>query len=410
MSLSFYGKRPGPGMRLDKLSMQFSMHETDWAGAALEAYERLIYDAARATDPVHPGRGHRAALGDQPAAPRQPAAGAALPTGHVGPEPDPPADRAVRLAAAVRAARGATPTPWVRDTRGDEAVCRWARSRSRAPLLLYRRLMEKFSDADLSGSQFEHVRLKDSRFDQVDLTGATFRSVGVLDAEFVGTAFHRVRMRGVELCDVEISGEILRLTVNGVDVGPLVEAELDRRDPERAKLRPTDPAGFREAWDLNERRWQATVDRAGGCHRGCSTSRSTTSGRSSRRCGTWPSRRTAGSVVPSSATPRRGTRSSCRGTRCRTRRASLVTDRLGRRSTRRWSCARPDGRRSSLPGRADRRGPGGGHHARRGTGLAGADSYPVRECLLTVLSEEYYHRLFAERDLAVLEARRADAS
>jgi len=47
MSLSFYGKRPGPGMRLDKLSMQFAMHETNWAGAVLEAYERLIYDAAR---------------------------------------------------------------------------------------------------------------------------------------------------------------------------------------------------------------------------------------------------------------------------------------------------------------------------------------------------------------------------
>ncbi|MCE0488170.1 glucose-6-phosphate dehydrogenase [Ornithinimicrobium sediminis] len=47
MSLSFYGKRPGPGMKLDKLSMQFSMQETDWEGSILEAYERLIYDAAR---------------------------------------------------------------------------------------------------------------------------------------------------------------------------------------------------------------------------------------------------------------------------------------------------------------------------------------------------------------------------
>ncbi|WP_445256065.1 glucose-6-phosphate dehydrogenase [Nocardioides aurantiacus] len=47
MSLSFYGKRPGPGMKLDKLSMQFAMHETGWAGEVLEAYERLIYDAAR---------------------------------------------------------------------------------------------------------------------------------------------------------------------------------------------------------------------------------------------------------------------------------------------------------------------------------------------------------------------------
>src|SRR6201991_1749041 len=28
MSLSFYGKRPGPGMKLEKLSMQFATHET----------------------------------------------------------------------------------------------------------------------------------------------------------------------------------------------------------------------------------------------------------------------------------------------------------------------------------------------------------------------------------------------
>ena len=47
MSLSFYGKRPGPGMRLDKLSLQFAMHETGLAGDVLEAYERLILDAMR---------------------------------------------------------------------------------------------------------------------------------------------------------------------------------------------------------------------------------------------------------------------------------------------------------------------------------------------------------------------------
>jgi glucose-6-phosphate 1-dehydrogenase len=47
MSLSFYGKRPGPGMRLEKLSLQFAMHETGLAGEVLEAYERLILDAMR---------------------------------------------------------------------------------------------------------------------------------------------------------------------------------------------------------------------------------------------------------------------------------------------------------------------------------------------------------------------------
>ena len=47
MSLSFYGKRPGPGMRLDKLSLQFAMHDTGFMGEVLEAYERLILDAMR---------------------------------------------------------------------------------------------------------------------------------------------------------------------------------------------------------------------------------------------------------------------------------------------------------------------------------------------------------------------------
>ncbi|MDE2145968.1 MAG: glucose-6-phosphate dehydrogenase [Burkholderiales bacterium] len=47
MSLSFYGKRPGPGMRLDKLSLQFAMRDTGLAGEVLEAYERLILDAMR---------------------------------------------------------------------------------------------------------------------------------------------------------------------------------------------------------------------------------------------------------------------------------------------------------------------------------------------------------------------------
>ncbi|USI71693.1 glucose-6-phosphate dehydrogenase [Sphingomonas morindae] len=47
VSLSFYGKRPGPGMRLDKLSLQFAMGETELVGDVLEAYERLILDAMR---------------------------------------------------------------------------------------------------------------------------------------------------------------------------------------------------------------------------------------------------------------------------------------------------------------------------------------------------------------------------
>jgi len=103
--------------------------------------------------------------------------------------------------------------------------------------------MGEFTGEDLSGS----------RFLRVDLTDAEFRDADLSRAQFRGVAFHGVVMRGVELGDVRIDGEIKNLVINGVDVAPLVDAELDRRDPDRVKMRPTDPAGFRDAWDLVER-------------------------------------------------------------------------------------------------------------------------------------------------------------
>ena len=45
ISLSFYGKQPGPLMNLEKVSMQFSLHEVHEETDTLEAYERLIRDA-----------------------------------------------------------------------------------------------------------------------------------------------------------------------------------------------------------------------------------------------------------------------------------------------------------------------------------------------------------------------------
>ena len=69
-------------------------------------------------------------------------------------------------------------------------------------------------------------------------------------------------MRGVWLPDADIHDEIVNVTINGVDIGPLINAELDRRYPDRAKMRPTDPADFREAWDVVERLWGGTIGRA----------------------------------------------------------------------------------------------------------------------------------------------------
>ena len=112
--------------------------------------------------------------------------------------------------------------------------------------------MTQFLEQDLTGARFERVSLRGASFHSVDLSGAQIRSA----------AFHGSRMRGVELVDVDIYGELQNVVVNGVDIAPLVEAELNRRMPERAKMRPDDSDGFREAWTILERLWDATVARA----------------------------------------------------------------------------------------------------------------------------------------------------
>ena len=96
--------------------------------------------------------------------------------------------------------------------------------------------MADFHDADLRGSRFERV----------DLSGAQLRSVDMAGAQFRAVDLSEVVMRGVELVNVDIYGEIVNVTVNGIDIGPLIDAELNRRYPNRAKMRPADPAGFSE--------------------------------------------------------------------------------------------------------------------------------------------------------------------
>jgi uncharacterized protein YjbI with pentapeptide repeats len=96
-------------------------------------------------------------------------------------------------------------------------------------------------------ADFTAEDLRGSRFEQVNLTGAEFRHVHLTNARFLGVDLTGAFFRGVDLIDVEFDGEIHNLVINGVDVAPLVTAELDRRDPDRVAMRPTDPAGFRTA-------------------------------------------------------------------------------------------------------------------------------------------------------------------
>jgi uncharacterized damage-inducible protein DinB len=88
------------------------------------------------------------------------------------------------------------------------------------------------------------------------------RGAHVEHTDLRAISFHHVRFLGAELVDVEITGEIEDVTINGVDIGPLIDAELDRRMPDRAKMHPTTVEEFQEAWAVLERLWADTEDRA----------------------------------------------------------------------------------------------------------------------------------------------------
>jgi DinB superfamily len=94
-----------------------------------------------------------------------------------------------------------------------------------------------------------------------------FRGERLDDADFSGTRLHSPNFEDTRITDAwlrnaDISGFIGGLRVNGVEVAPLVEAELDRRFPEREKLRAVDPEGLAEAWAMIEDVWRTTVARA----------------------------------------------------------------------------------------------------------------------------------------------------
>lgn len=105
------------------------------------------------------------------------------------------------------------------------------------------------STDDLRGATFKDVSLRDARFNAVDLSGAVLRGVAVEDVEIDGPWL--------------FDGDHF-LRVNGVDVLPFVEAELNRRFPGREQRGAETPEGLRVAWEAVQRTWAATLDRAAG--------------------------------------------------------------------------------------------------------------------------------------------------
>ena len=101
-----------------------------------------------------------------------------------------------------------------------------------------------------------------------DLQGAEFVNADLRGARFRGSDLSGVVMRAADVSGADIDAPWLfdggSFLVNGVDVIPFVEAELNRRFPGRADRYAEDPDGLRAAWAALERTWAATLDRVAG--------------------------------------------------------------------------------------------------------------------------------------------------
>jgi DinB superfamily/Pentapeptide repeats (8 copies) len=266
--------------------------------------------------------------------------------------------------------------------------------------------MVDFQGQKMIGSHFRTVDLSGSLFDDLDLSGSVFRIADLTGVRMRDVYLKDVKISGAVLSGVDISGDISGLQINDVDVGPLVEAELDRRYPERALMRPDDPDGYRLAWDALERLWAGTVDKARMLDPALLHEQVD---------GEWSFIETLRHLTFA--------------TDCWVRRALLGDPKPWHPLGLPWDEA-PDADgvprdRSARPSldevlalRRDRMGTVrevlGALTAERlagdtvpveGPGWPEPVSHAVKRCLRAVLNEEWEHRLYAERDLAVLAAR-----
>src|SRR5258706_5474456 len=101
------------------------------------------------------------------------------------------------------------------------------------------------------------------RFENTDeLKGAEFFNV-----DLSGAHFHNVNLQGAKvmeamLVNARFSGLIHDLVVNDIEIAPLIDAEMTRRYPERARLTANDAEVVRDAWSVIESLWTATKQRA----------------------------------------------------------------------------------------------------------------------------------------------------
>lgn len=263
--------------------------------------------------------------------------------------------------------------------------------------------MIEFREQDLTGARFQRVRLRSATFTQVFLNDAGMHAVDLTGAQVRGALLNGSRMRGVELVDVEISGELQNVVVNGVDIAPLVDAELNRRMPERARMRPDDGDGFREAWAILERLWEGTVAHArtfpeAALHRSVDDEWSfiQTLRHLNFASAAWVGRMILGNASPwhQSDLPwdeAPGWDGVPWDREARPSLAEVLTVRGERQAmVRRVMGSLTDEQLASEVTRSE-------------PGWPRVEDFPLKECLRIVLNEEWEHRLYAERDLTALE-------
>ena len=96
-----------------------------------------------------------------------------------------------------------------------------------------------------------------------DGRNAEFRGARFLVKDFAGARFTDCDLTGVKivdaaLVDVDISGYVSNVVINGVDVTAYVSDELDTRHPERVQLRSMrDADDFRAMWATIGRLWSS---------------------------------------------------------------------------------------------------------------------------------------------------------
>ena len=120
----------------------------------------------------------------------------------------------------------------------------------------------EFIDRNLDGARVERITGTGTCLHRVRLDEATLSRIVLTDSTVRGAGIYDTTLTGIELENVVIEGDVINVTINGVDVGPLIEAELTRRDPLYGRLNPSDAEGFRSAWAEIEARWADLTDHA----------------------------------------------------------------------------------------------------------------------------------------------------